>query len=618
MCGIIGIIKEDLTHYHEVKLDQVLLEQSHRGPDDWGKFVDYRTGIYIGHNRLSIIDLSEKGHQPMTDESKRFVVSFNGEIYNYKELRGRLLKRGITFFSESDTEIILKSFMLDGINFIESLRGMFAIAIWDNLLQELYLVRDRFGIKPLYYFFEDNHMIFASEIRTLLKTGFIDKNIDRDALMQFLHSGDIFQPATLIKNIKCVPPSTFLHFKKDEVTVKRYYDFLKNCVQYSNEFDPEQFKEVLLETVNLHYESDVEVGTFLSGGIDSTLLATSARALKKTIRTFSLGFEDDEQQDELFTAAKTAKIVGARHFEYRLTENDIIKNLNDLLNSYDQPSLDGANSYFISKFASKYVKVGLTGHGLDELLAGYPIFETILNSSLLRDGNPILYSTFNKIRNYLPGRFFPLYNQVSANLDSNLNLIANYRTFLTRNIGGKILNKEIRHLFLNFDKAQNFIPFQNKTLSPIEELSHIELSTHLSNTFLRDTDFMSMHHSLEIRPPFLDHKFAEICFSIPGQLKIAKRKKSKIVVREYLQNMIPKFVLDQQKRGFVLPLKNWINRYLREAFLDLLNSTPSLEIFNKEFIHVTNRDFNSLPIKDNRIWGILVLLHYLYKEKLNM
>ncbi len=624
MCGITGLV-----HFNKERkiIPGVLKNMSdsiyHRGPDDEGYYIDQNVGL--GFRRLSIIDLST-GHQPMSNQNDSIYIVFNGEIYNYLEQRDILRQKGYTFKTTTDTEVILHLYEEYGVSCLQYLRGMFAFAIWDSNRQQMFCARDRFGIKPFYYYSDQEKFVFGSEIKAILKSDDIDKTISIDALDSYFAFGYITSDLSIYKKIKKLQPAHYLllSFKdKPAIEINRYWEIhFDPDYSKSEESWKEEIESCFSETVKLHMISDVPLGAFLSGGIDSSsVVAMMAKNSNRPVKTFSIGFKE-QKFNELQYAREVADKYGCEHHE-QIVEPESIGLLSKLVNAYDEPFADSSAvpTYYVSQMARKHVTVALSGDGGDELFAGYTG-----------------YTKFKKIRS------FPLNFNGSF---VNKMIWGNIHRLIPQSTKGKGLM-----YFLSQDKEYAFayqgtwtqkerrelINNQNATFSNagtelfkegilrnknnhdfITNLQYLDMKTYMVDDILTKVDRASMMNSLEVRVPMLDHKFAELSFKIPWNLKL-KGNNKKYILKKSMENYLPENILNHPKQGFGVPLSLWFKGDLKEYVDDtLLSQNPLLSNYvDKNYVKKIvmedrkgRRDFNS------KIWSLIIFEEWLKQNQLS-
>uniref|UniRef100_B8HND1 asparagine synthase (glutamine-hydrolyzing) n=1 Tax=Cyanothece sp. (strain PCC 7425 / ATCC 29141) TaxID=395961 RepID=B8HND1_CYAP4 len=565
MCGIAGLLsaKSPPNNLH-VLLERMNFAQQHRGPDDQGIYISPCSLGALAHSRLSILDLSSAGHQPMSLAQGRFWISFNGEIYNYLELRQKLEAQGETFISNTDTEVILKLFQLYGKDCLKHLRGMFAFALWDEQQQGCFLARDPLGIKPLYFWSSGDYFLFASEIKALLATGLVSKEIDSTGLYGYLINGSVPEPYTLIKSVQLLKAGHFLAWKSGIVTQEQYWQ-IQFKSQTVDQFEAvEKTRSALTSTIEAHLISDVPVGIFLSGGIDSsTIVALSRQSQAQQLRTYSISFEE-----KFWNEGDVARRV-ANHFKTTHSEHLVSSQLGrELLSRFfaaiDQPTIDGFNTFCISYFAHQNgAKVVLSGLGGDELFGGYNIFQRLpqmLNYGKISDflqpyshwlGNGLEYfHYFTACRKI--GRFL----QSSPTLDTAYSI---FRSIFLHEEALKIIDYYFPDLpppELSCEDPVFEFPFVEDTIS------FLELSRYMRNQLLRDSDVMSMTWGLELRVPFVDSMLVDTLASIPAPIRLAQGKR---LLKQAVPEL-PDWLLKLPKKGFTFPLPLWLSSEWRDIY----------------------------------------------------
>ena len=610
MCGITGKIYLDSSNNidaHELKkmTDSIY----HRGPDDEGFYINKNIGL--GFRRLSIIDLST-GHQPLANEDESIWIVFNGEIYNYKELQDDLITKGHIFKTKSDTETIVHLYEQYGVDCVKHLRGMFAFSIWDNNKKQLFCARDRFGIKPFYYYTDNEKFVFGSEIKAILSANNIDKTLSNDALNSFFAFGYITSDLAIYRQIKKLQPAHYLilSFKNNPtIEINKYWDIRFEPDHSKSEKQwAEEIEASLSEAVKLHMISDVPLGAFLSGGIDSgSVVAMMAKNSTNPIKTFSIGFKE-EKYNELIFAREIAKKYGCEHHE-QIVEPESVNLLPKLVRAYDEPFADSSAipTYYVSKFAREYVTVALSGDGGDELIAGYSIYRYLQRINKFNTSSP----SFNK---FVWGNINKLIPESVAgkgltyHLSQNKNFLGAHLCIWT--------NEERKKLILSNDIFKfNIVPelFKEEILKKgnkhdfISNLQYLDLQTYMVDDILTKVDRASMLNSLEVRVPLLDHKFAELLFKVPSNLKM-KGKETKYILRQAMKNILPETTLNRQKIGFGVPLSLWFKDELKEYVNDtLLAGNPLLANYlDRNYVRTMvegskdgMRDFSS------RIWSLL-------------
>ncbi len=584
MCGISGVYFNKKKKKNELK--EIVLKmterQVNRGPDGDGIFIDGKNCLVFGHNRLSIIDLSKAGKQPMNYGD--FWITFNGEIYNFLELKKDLEKRGYKFKTKTDTEIILALYAEYGEKSFAMLRGMFAFGLWDEKNQKLFLVKDRYGIKPLYYYSDNEKLVFASTVKALENSGIIPVQKNLQAYIGFLIFGSVPLPLTTIKNVFAVPAGYYIEIGADgEKRTVKYYDLSDAFLKKSDDnFDTakEKIHNLLEESVGLHLISDAPLGVFLSGGLDSSVLAAlAAKQRKNPITTLSIIFDEPEFSEQKYQRMVAQKIK-SNHQEIKITKKDFEGSFDEIFEAMDQPTIDGVNTFFIAKAAKQAgLKVVLSGLGADEIFCGYPSFR---KAALLRKIQslpiPSIFWSFSS--SILQSFFGDRYSKLSyfAN-DDILSFYLGIRGLFSSQETAKILDANLSEInnFINGFNDSLIINHQSliTKLHPVDLLSYLELKFYLQNQLLKDTDFMSMRHSVEVRVPFLDHPLVEYLSSLPPQLKLNMRKfnlqnidvnfgrsdfqkLNKPLLIAAVSDLLPQEIFIRPKMGFTFPFEKWL------------------------------------------------------------
>lgn len=621
MCGLAGFIGEG----SEADLKKMIGALKHRGPDSQGLFFDKE--IAFAHARLSILDTSSAGNQPMFSEDKKICLIFNGEIYNFLELRNDLEVIGHTFKSDSDTEVILAAYREFGDNCFEKFEGMFAIAIYDFLQEKLILARDRIGEKPLYWTLIDETLVFASELAAMTLHPLFKKEIDFKSLSKFLSFDYCPTPHTIYKNVYKLEAGKILIWDKKEVKKKSFWNMNFEEKEISFKDAVRELDEKLNETSKKVLLSDVPLGVFLSGGLDSSTIAYYAsKNSRAKINTYSIGFEE-KSFDESYYAQKVAKFLGTNHHTKIVTQSDIInlvKNLGDLL---DEPLADPSiiPTYILSKFARENVTVALGGDGGDELFAGYPTFQAELFADLYLKLPKKLRNILEKIVNKMP---------VS---DKNFSLEFKLKKF----IKGLKSDKKYRHQnwlgnFNHDEKSQLFLPAiwkqiehnnvfedidkyiaDNKIADPRQKALFLYMKTYLMDQVLVKVDRASMKTSLEVRAPFLNHKIVDFVNALPYKYKF-KGMTGKYILKQLMKDKIPTEIINRKKKGFGIPISKWLREDLKELCEKLLSKEEieKSNLFNYEFIKkLKEGHFNKRENNARKLWSLMIFqLWYSHAE----
>ncbi len=584
MCGIAGFIDSRGASKARVEGERAQILEAmcrvitHRGPDDQG--VMLKPGVALGMRRLSIIDLAG-GHQPISNEDDSVSIVFNGEIYNYRELQSELQSHGHKFRTNSDTETIVHAYEEFGPACVERLRGMFAFAIWDDRNHKLFMARDRVGKKPLYYSVtRDGALVFGSELKSLLQHPDVERNINPQALDAYFSLGYVPDPICIFSNVEKLPPGHYLTFTNGRLTVERYWDFAyeTNGNGHRAQDYLEELRSLLDESVRLRLVSDVPLGAFLSGGIDSsTVVALMARHMDQPVKTFSIGFNEDSY-NELKFARLTAEKFGTDHHEFLVTP-DICQVVDQLAWHFDEPFADSSAipTYVVSKLAREHVTVVLTGDGGDELFAGYTRYVTEhrrnkfkLVPRIVREGlmDPVSRRLPHGAwgRNYLHNvSLDPATRYLdSVSVFTELNKDALYTTDFRGELGNSLRNRG------QLDSYFRELSGNVKTDAPLDSLLYIDSKTYLPGDILTKVDRMSMAVSLEARVPLLDHKLIEFVTRIPAGLKMVGLE-TKHLFKRAIADLVSPEILNRPKQGFGVPIQQWINQQLRDRIRDTLN-----------------------------------------------
>jgi asparagine synthase (glutamine-hydrolysing) len=613
MCGISAIIHPIETHRIRETLDCMNNSMHHRGPDADGIYINEKIGL--GHRRLSIIDPENSANQPMLSRNKKWVVAFNGEIYNYVELKANELQ-GVYFQTESDTEVILELFQKYGVECLPKLRGMFAFVLHNIETAETYVVRDRYGMKPLYYSMQKNGCFIASELRALLASDFIPRKLNRTALEEYIETQTVCAPNTLIENVQLLEAGHYLHFNKKETTKHCYYRLLDDTsYELSDKTNTQELlRSTLRESVAQHMRADVPFGAFLSGGIDSSLLVGLMSEIRtEKINTFQISFEE-EAFDERKYAQLVAKKFGTDHHEINLSANEFLKDIPSAIASIDFPSGDGPNTYAVSKAAKKAgITVAISGLGGDELFAGYPVFQymqSIEKSFILKLSYPLRKSASVALNAISYSRSLrkkaELLGLHKANLASAFPLVRNVWK------AGELIPRTAKH----FEIENNFNFIFEKNAPLLNRVSAAEIESYMQHVLLRDSDQMSMAHSLEIRVPFLDHTVVELATHLSTNLK--NPTSAKKFLTETFADLLPHEVVNRKKMGFTLPWSVWMKNELRDFTEEGFNELYKQDVINEEVLRKAWSKFvlGSEEKSFISFWHLSVLGHWMKNNRI--
>ena len=582
MCGIAGAIST--TRIPEGVVEAATSALAHRGPDDQGvERIPFAGGeVALGNRRLAILDLSPAGHMPMQDPATSNWITYNGEIYNFRELKQELAREGLHFTSDSDTEVILKGYARYGTEWFTRLRGMFALAILDAAKQELLLVRDRFGIKPLYYAQRGQTLYFASEVRALLRTDAVERKINPVGLYQFLTFGSVYDPETMIEGVHSLPAGHVLRTNGAKLGVNAYWK-LAEAFARSSERDlvaaQTKVAELVKDSIRQHIVSDVPVSLFLSGGIDSSVLALALKQMEvPALHSFSVVFAEADHS-EADDAKLVAQQAGTTHHEIPLSQQDVLRDIPVIVRAMDQPSFDGVNSYVISAAVRKAgYKVALSGLGGDEVFAGYSTFSTAPKlerwQARLQHLPGVMRSLFadlagaasgsgdqkRKLRAVFAEPFHPAYGVL------RMMFVPEQSNRLSAQHGDAIVERAMAPLRASLDDSA--------ALDPVNRVSYLELTNYMRNTLLRDTDAMSMASSLEVRVPFIDHELIGYVAGLAGSQKMDSTRPKSLLTAAFA-DVLPRQIVHKQKQGFTLPFQHWLGAELKPTLEESFSAARS-------------------------------------------
>ncbi|AHX19120.1 asparagine synthase (glutamine-hydrolyzing) [Bacillus cereus] len=614
MCGYVGCLYNTAKRYSEtekIKFENMTNLLYHRGPDDQGYFRDEH--VQFGFRRLSIIDL-DAGHQPLAYENERYILMFNGEIYNYIELREMLIKQGACFSTQSDTEVIVALYAQVKEECVNYLRGMYTFVIWDRQEKKLFGARDHFGIKPLYIAQQNDITFFASEKKSILHV-MQDKGVNPTALQHYFTYQYGPEPETLTNDINKIEPGHY--FIKEigkELEVYRYWKPYFNASDIKKEEHIRAIRDVLYDSVKVHMRSDVPVGAFLSGGIDSSIIASIAKEINPNLLTFSVGFEH-RGFSEIDVAKETAEKLGVKNYSVLVTPQEFMNEFPKIMWHMDDPLADPAAVplYFVAKEARKHVTVVLSGEGSDELFGGYNIY---------REPNSL------KMFSYIPTSGKTVLKALSGALKEGFK----GKSFLERGCtpieeryygNAKIFREEEKiKLIKSYNESVNYKdvtkPLYNeiKDYDDVSKMQYIDMYTWLRGDILLKADKMSTAHSLELRVPFLDKEVFDVASKIPTELKIANRT-TKAILREAVRGIVPDHVLDRKKLGFPVPIRHWLKDEMYDWALNIIKESKTEHLIDKKYVlnlleaHRTDKGDHS-----RKIWTVLTFMvwHQIYIE----
>ncbi len=624
MCGITGIFAfNEVGRFHMINLSRSIDHLEHRGPNARGMYTEDKIGL--GHRRLSILDLRPEANQPMRDVSGRYRIVYNGEIFNYKELRNKLEIRGVEFTTHCDTEVLLYAFIEWGPDCLEELNGFFAFAIFDMQEQSLFLARDRFGIKPLYFYLDEDKFLFASEIRSILGYG-IDKQLDYTALYTYFQLQYIPAPQTIFSNVQMLLPGHCLNLKNKNVNIKPWYQIaykpdLLNPKNLTYDQQLEQVRVLTESSVQKRLMSDVPLGTYLSGGIDSSIITGLAARHKPDLHCFSVGFKDAAFFDETAYASEVAKHFGVEHTVFYLGNEELQEAALKIGQQMDQPFADSSAIpvYLLNQYTSKHLKVVLSGDGADELFSGYNKHAAFLRASMHKPLDQFVAS-MAWFWNLLPAsRNSFLTNKIRQmqRFSNGYNLPVNERywqwaSILTAKSSGKLYSDALwqqidqQHFQSVKDKYTGFI----KNEADLNEILLADMTLVLPNDMLYKVDQMSMRHGLEVRVPFLDHELVDFVFKLPAESKINATGRKRLL-RDAYRDFLPESLYNRPKKGFELPLLDWLKGSMKNTIKNDLLSDDFIRaqgIFNPASIQSLRKKLFSSNPGDTAatVWAIMV------------
>ena len=602
MCGICGFTGEIVDR------DRVLREMAelitHRGPDSSGFYTD--SSVAMGFRRLSIIDVDASGNQPIYNEDRTLVLTFNGEIYNYRQLRAELEGKGHRFYTQTDSEVLVHGFEEWGEEMLPRLRGMFGFAIWNTKDQSLFLARDFFGIKPVHYAQVGDHFVYGSEIKSILAFPGFEKKFNYATLDRYLSFQYAVPPETFFEGVYCLLPAHFLWYRGGRVTVQRYWEPRFQPDESLSEAEAvDRIEKVFEDSVNAHKISDVEVGCFLSSGVDSSYVSTYFADQK----TFTVGFDFGDHYNEIHWAQDLSREIGAEHHSQVITSEEFWGNIKKVQYHMDQPLADPSciALYFVSRLASQYVKVVLSGEGADELFGGYTVYNEPRVFRLYRAILPQAVRTFlRKMVQKVPRRFKGQGFITRGEYPTNESFIGNAKMFgyedkqrLLKDSSLASRPQEITRKY--YDRV--------KDLDDVTRMQYLDINLWMVGDILLKADRMSMANSLELRVPFLDKEVFKVAATIPTKLRV-NRKNTKYAMRQAALRHLPEATAQKEKLGFPVPTRVWLRD---KKYYDIVKSAFQSEIAEKffhteELIRYLDDHFNGLRDYSRRIWTVFIFI----------
>jgi asparagine synthase (glutamine-hydrolysing) len=616
MCGIAGFTQFNAKEGNEATLNNMGHAILHRGPDSSGTYLDEHVGLC--HRRLSILDLSEAGHQPMFSADENLVIAFNGEIYNFLELRAELEAQGVTFKSHTDTEVILELYAKEGATCLEKLNGMFAFALWDKSKKELFIARDRLGKKPLYYFSHEGRFAFGSEIKAILALDNVPRDIRLDAVYDFFAYQYVPDPKSIFQHIHKLPPAHYMRVTSEGFSIHEYWDLsFKNVSSANEKLHKQQLKALLEKATKQRMISDVPLGAFLSGGVDSSgIVALMADASESPVKTCTIGFENKDFNESDF-AREISEKYETEHHEYTVHQN-VSERLEHIVSFFDEPFADPSlvPTFFVSELARKAVTVALAGDGGDEMFAGYEKYTIDNIENRLRNKFPAivrkkLFPSLASFAGMLPGSIARKGKSLLTSLSQDPAMgfyITN--SMMTDEMWSNLAKPNIKAELKSYHPSQYTIDAYNRAdgADHLSKILYTDIKTYMTGDILVKVDRMSMAHSLEVRAPILDYKVAEFAASIPSEQKYRNGEK-KYLLKEVFKPFIPDSLLYRKKMGFSTPLDDWFRNELKSlAETHLLQSNEGLTlifdatVINKLWVEHQNQKQNHGII----MWSMLV------------
>ncbi len=618
MCGIAGILNLTNRHRHTAAIQSMTDRIAHRGPDAEGIYVDDH--IALGHRRLSIIDLQEIANQPMWDYSGRYVIVFNGEIYNYQEIKARL--GGYPFKTQSDTEVILAGYATWGIHCLERFNGMFAFAIWDTKEEVLFVARDRLGKKPFYYHLSPDHFIFSSEVRSMLASSLVPRQLEDTYLSEYFQYQAAMHEHTMVRGISRLQAGHYAIIRDGRMTELPYWTYATIQPSVDDYATAKgKVRDLFLDSVRLRMVSDVPVGAFLSGGIDSSLIvACMAEQSTAPVNTFTVSFNEKEYDESVY-AQQVATAYKTNHHRLLIKPEEFLYSLEDILAAMDTPSGDGPNTYLVARHTRQAnIKVAMSGLGGDELFVGYDkflMYHRLMKYKWILSANPAivrrmwasLAHTFGL--NPRHSKFFDLCALDKWDLSTVYPVL---RRAYNQDEIEKLLRSPLRH-----DHVEEKLASINRDISWMENFSKCtigEMETYTRDVLLRDTDQMSMAHALEVRVPFFDYRLVEYVLSLPDHIKYPHATKSFLV--ESLAPRLPAEISQRKKMGFTLPIEHWLKNELAAMTEQKLLYLADRKEFNGDAVMKKWQDFKKgdSRIIWTRIWKLVVLSDWLERNGL--
>lgn len=618
MCGIAGIFQLDRSPVEPDRLARMMAVIAHRGPDADGCYVQGEIGL--GHRRLAIIDLSPAGHQPMTNEDGSIWITYNGEIYNYQEIKRELEAKGHVFRSQTDTEMVIHAYEEWGVDCLSRFNGMFAFALWDGRQRQLWLVRDRLGIKPLFYTYTPHYFLFGSEIKAILADDRIPRNLDYEALSYFLALNYTPAPYTLFSAVRQLLPGHYLLV--DETGYMQDIEYWDLVYQEDKQLSKQEwlaaFNELLSDAVRIRLMSDVPFGTFLSGGVDSSGVAYwMSRHMREPVKTFSIGFGEDSF-DELVYARRVAQAIQAEPHE-KIVAANTAKILPKVVWHSEEPTADSSMIavYYLAQMARQHVTMALSGDGADEILAGYETYQAYYLHRLYRllpdwirsyAIAPIVHSL--PVSDTKVSWDFKLKRFAAAGNMSSEDAHSTWRVIFGREEQQALLAPVKTEVKGDVIDLYRTVFAQTKAQHPLNRMLYVDTRFYLPNDMLVKVDRMTMAHGLEVRVPYLDHRLVEFAATVPPALKLNRFRHKKYLLKASLTNRLPQDIVWRKKQGFNVPNARWIKKGLKPFVLEHLSPQRIQEMgfFNSAYVQLLLQNhFEGQVDNSHQIWGLLTL-----------
>lgn len=614
MCGIAGIVGDSDSS----AVERMVAVMRHRGPDDRGFYRDPTGRCALGHARLAIIDTSAAGRQPM-EHAGRYWITYNGEIYNFREIRAELERAGHSFGTGSDTEVLLAAYVAWGPGCLDRLSGMFAFGVWDAQAGELFLARDRLGIKPLYMAKTVRGLVFASEIRSVLASGLVERTADSVAISDFLTLGVVPQPRTIVAGVEMLLPGHYAVFRDGRLHTTEFWSYRdvsrrpRGAIAADGPEPARRLRELLEAATARHLVADVPIGAFLSGGIDSRIVVgLMSRVSRGPIRTFTIGFEGAAGYvDERNAAREAASAFGCIHTEAVLTSRDAFEAAGDILAAVDQPSVDGFNTWFVCRAAREAVTVALSGLGGDELFAGYGHFASLARlARLAPNGIGWLRPLAGVLAEVPPRRVGRALERLASDQAGRIEAL---RRLHRHDVKRAILQPALARVSDDHPVTDYCRSLLGDTGDSVNDLCVAEVTGYLRNTLLRDADAMSMAHSLEVRPVLLDHEVVEFAAGLPGASKVGGALGKQILLSA-CRDLLPEDIAAQTKRGFEIPIVGWVGSRLGSVVADTLAGARAESVFTPRFLAQARAAVTQPASPDRSWWPAFLLLDYLERH----